>query len=128
MITAPFRVLLVDDVPAVREALSWALENTPELRVVGQVGDGLAALAAADQLQPDIVILDIELPHLNGYQVAQTLKQTDSCPLIIFLTIHADEHSRHHALAVGGDAFVEKGQGWPVLISQIRQLLAKHRL
>jgi DNA-binding NarL/FixJ family response regulator len=119
-----YRVLLVDDVPAVREALVWALENAPELKVVGQAGDGLAALAAASQLHPDIIILDIELPHLNGYQVAQKLKQADNSPLIVFLTVHADDISRRQAITAGGDAFVEKGQGWPILINEIRQLLS----
>ena len=123
-----YRVLLVDDVPAVREALAWALESTPDLRVVGQAGDGVAALAAAHQFHPDIIILDIELPRLDGYRVAQKLKQTEPCPLIVFLTIHTDEYSRQHAFAVGGDAFVEKGQGWPTLISQIRKLLADKQL
>jgi DNA-binding NarL/FixJ family response regulator len=121
---APYRVLLVDDMPAVCEALTWAIEAAPELKVVGQVGDGLAALAAASHLHPDIVILDIELPHLNGYQVAQKLKQAHNSPLIVFLTVHADDVSRYQALTAGGDAFVEKGQGWPILISEIRQLLS----
>lgn len=119
-----YRVLLVDDVPAVREALTWALESTPDLKVVGQVSDGLAALAAAAELQPHIVILDVDLPKLNGYQVAQKLKQADNSPLIVFLTVYTDDFSRRQALAAGGDAFVEKGQGWPVLISQIRQVLS----
>lgn len=124
----PYHILLVDDVPAVREALVWALESTPDLRVVGQAEDGVAAIAAAQQMQPDIVILDIELPGLDGYQVAQKLKQTDNCPLIIFLTVHTDDNSRQQAFAVGGDAFVEKGQGWPTLITQIRELLAGQQL
>ncbi len=124
-VSIPYRILLVDDVPAVREALSWALENTPELKVVGQAGDGQSALAVASHLQPDIVILDIELPYLDGYEVAQKLKQADNCPLIVFLTVHTDDNSRHHALAVGADAFVEKGQGWSVLIAEIRDLLAR---
>lgn len=119
-----YRVLLVDDVPAVREALTWALESTPDLKVVGQVSDGLAAIAAAMQLQPHIIILDIELPHLNGFEVAQKLKQVDNTVLIVFLTVYTDDSSRRQALAAGGDAFVEKGQGWPTLIAQIRQLLA----
>lgn len=120
----PYRVLLVDDIPAVREALAWALEDAPELKVVGQVGDGLAALAAAAQLHPDIVILDIELPNLDGYRVAQKLKQADNSPLIVFLTVHTDDISRRQAIIAGGDAFVEKGQGWPILINEIRQLLS----
>lgn len=119
-----YRVLLVDDVPAVREALTWALESTPDLKVVGQVSDGLAAIAAAVQLQPHIIILDIDLPHLNGFQVAQKLKQVNNTLLIVFLTVYTDDFSRRQALAAGGDAFVEKGQGWPILITQIRQLLA----
>ncbi len=124
IVNGPYRVLLADDVLAVREALTWALESTPDLKVIGQVSDGLAAVAAAAQLHPDIVILDIDLPHLNGYQVARELKQIDNNLLVVFLTVYTDDFSRHQAIAAGGDAFVEKGQGWPTLITQIRHLLA----
>jgi DNA-binding NarL/FixJ family response regulator len=118
-------VLIVDDIPAVREALRWAFEDTPDLIVVGEADDGVKALACAAELAPDVVILDVELPSLDGYAVAQALKQLEPAPLVIFLTVHGDGLSRQRAEAAGGDGFVEKGAGWPVLLQQIRRLLSQ---
>lgn len=120
----PYRVLVVDDLPAVREALRWAFECTDDLIVVGEAQDGQEAIARAAELAPDVVTLDIELPGLNGYSVARSLKQSHSPPIIIFLTVHGDAASRQRAAATGGDGFVEKGEGWPVLIAEIRSLLS----
>jgi DNA-binding NarL/FixJ family response regulator len=120
----PRRVLVVDDAPAVREALRWALEDEVDLPIVGEAGDGLEALELAHSLAPDLVILDIELPRLDGYGVARALKQASPAPLIVFLSVHTDVSSRQAALAAGGDAFVEKGHGWLALIAQIRALTA----
>ncbi|HEX9922218.1 MAG TPA: response regulator transcription factor [Anaerolineae bacterium] len=121
----PAKILIVDDMPAVREALRWALGDVPELTIVGEAGNGQQALAQASQLEPDVVILDVELPGLDGYAVAQSLKQFPRPPFVIFLTVHSDPASRQRSFEAGGDAFVEKGTGWPVLISQIRRSLAR---
>jgi CheY-like chemotaxis protein len=118
----PRRVLVVDDVATVREALRWALEDETDLPIVGEAADGLQALELAQTLTPDLVILDIELPKLDGYTVARTLKQGSTPPLIVFLSVHTDHASRQSALTAGGDAFVEKGHGWLALIAQIRAL------
>lgn len=125
---APYRILLVDDVSAVREALRWAFEGMPDMKVVGEAADGVEALAYAAVLAPDVVILDIGLPHLDGFAVAQQLKQGKKVPLIVFLTVHGDAASRQQATAAGGDGFVEKGAGWPTLITQIRRLLAERHI
>jgi CheY-like chemotaxis protein len=123
----PYRLLLVDDVSAVREALRWAFEGMPDMEVVGEAADGPEALACALALAPDMVILDIGLPHIDGLAVAQQLKQQKKAPLIIFLTVQADPVTRQQAAAAGGDGFVEKGTGWPGLMSQIRHLLGARR-
>lgn len=120
----PYRVLIVDDVPAVREALRWAFESTADLIVVGEARDGQEALTLTADLTPDVVILDIELPILDGYAVAGALKQLQPSPTVIFLTIHSDAASRQQAAATGCDGFVEKGQGWSALIAQIRRALS----
>jgi DNA-binding NarL/FixJ family response regulator len=121
----PAKILIVDDMLAVREALRWALGDVPELTIVGEAGNGQQALAQASQLEPDVVILDVELPGLDGYAVARSLKQFATPPFIIFLTVHSDPASRQRGFEAGGDAFIEKGAGWPVLISQIRRSLAR---
>lgn len=120
----PRRVLIVDDVPAVREALRWALEDAPDLQVVGEAEDGEQALERAAELTPDIVILDIELPRLDGYAVTRRLKAALRPPIVIFLTVHGDRASRQRSFEVGGDGFVEKGTGWGMLLAQVRRAVA----
>jgi CheY-like chemotaxis protein len=120
----PIRILLVDDAPSVREALRWAFEDEANLLIVGEAGDGPCAITLADQLQPDVVILDIELPELDGYSVARTLKTRQPSPIIIFLSVHSDPTSRQLALAAGGASFVDKGRGWLPLIDQLRMLVS----
>lgn len=119
-----YKILIVDDMPAVREALRWRLEDEPDLTVVGEAGDGQSALDLAAQSEPDVVILDIELPDQDGYAVARRLKARLRPPRVIFLTVHGDPLSRQRAAAAGADGFVEKGAGWPALIAQIRRGLA----
>jgi DNA-binding NarL/FixJ family response regulator len=123
-VLAPYRILIVDDIPEVREALRWALEDEPDLRVVGEAGTGVEALARVVELAPDVVILDIELPTLDGYAVTRALKASVHPPVIIFLTVHSDLLSRRRAAEAGSDGFAEKGAGWPALIAEVRRALA----
>jgi pilus assembly protein CpaE len=117
-----FRVLIVDNAPAVRQALCWLLDDTPGFHVVGEAADGETAVARTTHFKPDIVILDIHLPRLNGYEVARILKQMERPPRILFLTGSTAAESRRRAMAAGGDAFVEKGEGWPALIEELERL------
>jgi two-component system response regulator EvgA len=120
---AVYRLLLVDDVPAVREALCWALEETDDLAVVGEAGDGLSALDLARDLAPDAVVLDIALPWLDGYAVARALKSLDRPPVVIFLSMHGDPASIRRSIEAGGDGFVQKSNGLAPLIEELRRLL-----
>lgn len=115
----PHTILIVDDMPMVREALRWFLEDENDLTVIGEAGDGVEAVKQAVKLEPEVVILDVELPDMDGYAVARQLKGLSSPPVIIFLTVHSDERSRLQASAAGADGFAEKGQGWLTLINQI---------
>jgi DNA-binding NarL/FixJ family response regulator len=119
--TPPSRVLIVDDVPAVREALRWALEDAPDFEVIGEADDGEMALAQAAALLPDIVILDLELPTLDGYTVLRRLKAMPAPPIVIVLTVHSDGDARRQGIAAGADGFVAKGTGWAALLAQVRQ-------
>lgn len=125
MVRKPCRILLVDDVPAVRESLTWALEEDPDLMVVGEAGSGNEALMQVHLLRPDVVILDVELPDLNGFAVTRSLKQLSSPPMVILLSVHSDPAAQGQGVAAGADAFVSKGQGWPELIEQVRRLLPR---
>ena len=122
-IVSTYRVVLVDDAPAVREALRWALEDAGGLTVVGEAGDGFAAIDRTMALTPDLVILDVEMPGLDGYTVSRALKALPRPPAVIFLTVHDKPEFRDRGIAAGGDSFVVKGAGWQTLITQIRRVL-----
>ena len=120
----PYTVLIVDDVPVVREALRWLIEDEADLTVVGEASAGLEAVDRVVDLAPEVVILDVELPDLDGFAVARRLKALPNPPAIVFLTVHGDTLSRQRALEAGGDGFAEKGRGWLTLVEQIHLALA----
>ena len=108
------RVLLVDDNDAM--LLRAAAVLSPDCVIVGAVKDGRAALAAAEALHPDIMVLDISMPGLNGFEVASSLRQAGSTAAVVFLTVHEDEALVLAARAVGGTGYVVK----PRLASDLR--------
>ena len=95
------RVLIVDDHPMVRRGLKSLLSSYPDIEVIGDVGDGVAALEKATQLSPDIILLDIQMPELDGVEVAQRLRRVVPASKIIALTAFAMSEDRVKALAVG---------------------------
>jgi DNA-binding NarL/FixJ family response regulator len=119
----PYRILIVDDAPAVRESLSWLLLDEPGLTVVGEAATGGDAIDQALKLDPDLVILDIELPDINGFDVTRQLKALPRPPLVLLLSIHSDDLSRQRSVEAGCDAFVEKGLGWPGLLAVMQEML-----
>jgi DNA-binding NarL/FixJ family response regulator len=122
-----YRILLVDDIASVREALRWVLESEPGLVVVGEASDGMAALVEAHRLQPDVVILDLMLPALDGIAVARRIKMMPVPPLVVVLSVHGGAAARRRAKAVGADGFVEKSGGWIPLLDLLRTLPSLHR-
>lgn len=119
----PHTVLIVDDIPVVREALRWLLEDESDLTVIGEAGAGLEAVQQVIRLEPEVVILDVELPDLDGFSVARQLKTLLKPPLVVFLTVHSDDWSRQRAIEAGGDGFAEKGRGWLTLVDQVHLAL-----
>jgi two-component system, LytTR family, response regulator len=85
------RVLIVDDEPPARDKLRRWLAEPPDLQIVGECADGIAAAAAIDRLAPDVVFLDIQMPELSGLEVAAQL-EPEAAPLIVFVTAF-DEHA-----------------------------------
>ena len=124
MSTKPsYRILIVDDAPSVREGLRWLLDNEPDMEVVGEACDGMEALQCVKTLLPDVVILDIDMPVMNGLEVARAIKAEPNPPLILFVTVHSNSKFRERARAAGGDGFAEKGRGWPELIAELRRII-----
>lgn len=123
----PYRILIVDDAQAVRESLGWLLLDEPGLALVGDAANGSEAMHQALKLDPDLVILDIELPDTDGINVTRQLKALPRPPLVVLLSIHSDDLSRQRGMQAGCDAFVEKGLGWPDLLVVLQELLGGKR-
>jgi DNA-binding NarL/FixJ family response regulator len=115
------RVLLADDHQMLADALKYVLERSCE--VVGTVGDGRALLEAADRLQPDIVVLDIGMPHLNGFDAGRHLKHTFPNMKLIFMTMHEDPYLVGEAFRAGASAFLLKEAAASELTDAIGQVL-----
>lgn len=118
-------VLIVDDQPAVRSAVRDWLAYDTDLDIVGQAGDGTAALALAQELQPDIVLIDIKMPNLDGIATATALRQVAPQAQVIILTIYDDLASRAMAQAAGVAAFVAKHDSVDALLAAIREVAAR---
>lgn len=123
--TDPYRILIVDDAAAVRESLSWLLVDEPGLVVVGDAANGSDAMRLARALNPDLVILDIELPDTDGFALTRQLKALPHPPLVVLLSVHSDDRSRRRGVQAGCDAFVEKGLGWPGLLAVLQNVLTE---
>jgi DNA-binding NarL/FixJ family response regulator len=116
------RVLLIDDHPVLRQGLWQILGAEPGLEVVGAVGDSQAALAAADELRPDIVLCDINLPGMNGLELARVLRRRMPRCGIIMLTVHNEDAQILAAAKAGADAFVNKEAGPVQVVEVIRRV------
>jgi DNA-binding NarL/FixJ family response regulator len=104
----PARVLLADDHTLVRAGLRKLLESMPELTVVGEAADGLALLALAEQLQPDLVLMDIAMPGLNGLEATARLVKAQAGIRVLILSMHQNEEYVRQALRHGAVAYLLK--------------------
>jgi DNA-binding NarL/FixJ family response regulator len=118
-VTRP-RVLLVDDHRLLREAFAQLLES--ECEVVGGVEDGRAALAEAARLEPDIVVMDVAMPQLNGLDAARQLRQILPKVRIIFLTMSEDPDIAAEAFRAGASGFLLKNSAASELLQAIREV------
>lgn len=118
------RILIVDDAPAVRESLSWLLEDETGLMVVGTASTASGAIEEAVRLRPDLVLLDVELPDGDGFAVTRQIKDLPNAPRVVLLSVHGDEHSKQRGAEAGCDAYVEKGAGWLGLLKILKFILA----
>jgi DNA-binding NarL/FixJ family response regulator len=113
-------VMLVDDHPVFRQGLRRVLEGEDDLDVIVEVEDGLEALRLARQLVPDVMLLDINLPRMNGLQVARALKDALLDINIIMLTAYHDDQQVFHAIRAGASAYFPKDVSPRRLIEAIR--------
>jgi len=116
----PIRVGIVDDHPFFRQGVSNVLSAEPDIAVVAESDDGQAALELMAEVKPDVVLMDVSLPGMNGLQVTQRLKVR--CPeiAVIILTAYDDEEQIYHAIRIGASAYFAKDVDPARLIETIR--------
>ena len=102
------RILIVDDHGIVREGLKSLLQNQSGVEVVGEGEDGQIAVELAEQLSPDVVIMDMSMPNLNGIEATRLILQHRPNTRVIILSMHSDGHIVKEALAAGASAYVLK--------------------
>ena len=115
------RIMLVDDHSVVRQGLRLFLKYDPELEVVGEAADGAEALRLAREIKPDVVLMDVEMPEMDGIEAAAALRTAVSQSAVVILSIHDDAQTRVRAQAAGAVAFVEKRGATDHLLAAIRQ-------
>jgi DNA-binding NarL/FixJ family response regulator len=118
---AAVRVLIVDDVVRVRQDLRTVLTLAGDIQIVGEAADGLAAVRQAQALRPDVVLLDLEMPVLDGCEAARQIKAVCPSCRVVALTVHDYETARERAFRAGMDDFVVKGAPVEALVQAIRQ-------
>jgi len=115
-------VLLVDDRPTVRRGLRMWLEVEPEVSVVGEAADGEEAVSLAEKLRPDVVLMDVKMPGVDGIEATGKLQAVDPCIAVVILSLYDDTDTRTRARHAGAAAFVAKHRIKPELLVTIRRL------
>ncbi len=118
------RILIADDHPIMRQGLKQIIEIEPNLKVVGEAANGREALAMIEELMPDAAILDVDMPHQDGFQVARALAAKKNPAAIIFLTIHSEEQMFHAALDLGAKGYVLKDSAIDDIVTAITEAVA----
>src|SRR5438093_5252549 len=108
MTTAPARLLIVDDHPVVRQGLRAFLETRPDFEVVGEAGDGEAAVAEAARLRPDVILMDLVMPGIDGVEAIARIRAGDSAARILVLTSFASADQVLPALRAGAAGYLLK--------------------
>lgn len=116
------RVLIADDHPVFLDGLRMLLDSTPGLEVVGAVGDGKALLDLAARTPCDVVVIDLDMPELDGAAATHALLQTRPDLAVLVLTMHDDDESVHRALRAGARGYVLKGAAQGTIARAIHAL------
>jgi DNA-binding NarL/FixJ family response regulator len=110
------RVLVVDDHPAFRKALTSALRLVDDIEVAGEAGGGVAACEGAAELQPDVVLMDLSMPDLDGIGAMKKMHESKPDLPVVILTAHADPGVEREAREAGASGFLAKGTGLQDLV------------
>jgi len=118
------RILIADDHPIVRQGLRVAIEASARFEVIAEASDGRAALEQIQKLRPQIAVLDIDMPGLDGFAVVREIRARALDVEIIFLTVHRDERFFSEALQLGTKGYVLKDSAVTDIVSSITAVAA----
>ena len=118
------RILIADDHPIVRKGLRLSMEEDPGLKVVGEASDGEMALSLIRKLRPQIAVLDIDMPKLDGLGVAREIAREKLDTKIIFLTFHADEDLFRNAMSLGSKGYILKDSASQEIVAGVRAVVS----
>jgi len=116
----PIRVLIADDHALFREGVNAILKSVPDIEIVGEAGTGQDALTLASDLTPDVILMDIQMPDLNGVEATQRILKTQPNVGIIIVTMLEDDDSLFSAMRVGARGYVLKGADKAEMLKSIR--------
>lgn len=116
------RILIADDHPLIRQGIKQILELEEDMTVVAQAGNGDEAVRMAQETKPDIILMDINMPDINGIQAISRLKELDIPSKIIVLTIHEDREYLVKTLQLGADGYILKDADAQMLMEAIRNV------
>jgi two-component system, NarL family, response regulator NreC len=121
------RILLADDHVTVRQGLRMLIESQGDMTVVSEASDGTAAVEQARALRPDVVVMDISMPGMNGLVATRTLKAMQPDSVIVILTRHGDDAYLQELLRAGADGYVLKQSAASELVQAIRATAARNQ-
>jgi DNA-binding NarL/FixJ family response regulator len=119
---AALRILIVDDHDVVRHGVRALIERNPDWEVCGEAADGRDAVAKAQSLTPDVVILDVAMPELNGLEAARQIRKLVPAARVLILTMHESEQVVREVLAVGAHGYLLKSDAGRNLVAAINAL------
>jgi len=122
----PVRILIVDDHELVRRGLRSILATRPEWEICGEAADGGDAIEKARGLKPDIVLLDITMPHMNGLDAARIIRRDVPRAKVIILSQYDESEMRTRALDAGAQGYISKSDAARQLLIAIESLIGNH--
>ncbi len=117
---APIKVLLADDQPLIREGLAIILDAQPDIKVVGQAADGREAVELAQRLQPDVILMDIRMPHQDGIAATKEIKASHSNTHIVILTTYGEDELVFEGIRAGASGYLLKDITRTQLVEAVR--------
>jgi DNA-binding NarL/FixJ family response regulator len=120
-------IVLADDHHVVRQGLRVLLEGQPDFQLVGEAGDGLEAIQSVERLKPDVLVIDLMMPSLNGLEATRQVSQRSPHTRVVILSMHADEAYVLAALRNGAAGYVLKDSSAADLVQAVREVAAGRR-